>query len=281
MFDYQTKSVFAVVAVMGMAGSAQAQLDPILMSPVDAIATNSRLGNDLAPDSGAAQNTINGSGFGAEPNDINIGPIDVASDPADTPQSVWYVWKDGDNGGASAGAGEPPQQLYYDLGANLSLSSVTIWNENHRADFGFVTQFDVGTTSDIPAAFDVASMEGLTWTDFIVDEALSGGNGGIGTGQTFPIFATTRYLRLNVDAVNYAGNTFYALNEFAVGLGDPGSPPADFTWNSELAGDWNEDTNWSPTAGPPGAATTPISVTTRQHSATSFRKPGRCSMIPA
>ncbi len=203
--------VISTVVILGFAGSSQAAL----MSPLQANASRTRLGAQPAAnaldynDSGAAGNTIDGSGFpGNLSNDfVSQGTIAVATDPIDQATNNWYFNSD---------QGTLPQQVYYDLGSVTTISSVVIWN-NFGSGFGNpISQVDVGTATEITnlGTFDIPSLAALTWTDNLTNQALLTN---IGTGQTltFSSPVTTRYLRVNAELPTNALDGL-GYNEFAV-----------------------------------------------------------------
>ncbi len=245
--------VISTVVILGFAGSSQAAL----MSPVQANASLTRLGflNSFLDynDSGAAGNTIDGSGFpgNVDNNFIAQGTIDVAADPKDQPINNWYFNSD---------QGTLPQQVYYDLGSVKTISSVVIWN-NFGSGFGNpISQVDVGTATEITnlATFDIPSLAALTWTDNLSDQVLSTIDG---TGQTltFSSPVTTRYLRVNAElptnALDGLGYNEFAVNEVVV-PGLPGDLNGDgFVGQDDLnivLGDWGNMPPGDPRADPSG-----------------------------
>ncbi len=213
--------VISTVVILGFAGSAQAAL----FSPIRANASLTRLGFLHGfldyEGSGPAGNTIDGSGFPGNVDNVPPaqGTISVAHDPKDSPVNNWYFNSD---------QGALPQQVYYDLGSVMTISSVVIWNTTPTVQtapddvFGIpIARVDVGTTpasvtGDVAPTFDIPTLAVQAWTDNITDASLT--TAGDGQVLTFSSPVTTRYLRVNADLAHpptpFAGG--FGYNEFAV-----------------------------------------------------------------
>jgi hypothetical protein len=111
------KLIALLVAIGVCFGAGPARAD-VLLSPTDSIATLNRLGSDTPGDTGASGNTRDGSGFTG-------GLVDIGADPAESTTVIWYV-KPSSQGGYP-GPADPPETIFYDLGAERTFDAAVIW----------------------------------------------------------------------------------------------------------------------------------------------------------
>ena len=177
-----------------------------ILSPVAVLAEHQR-SNEF----GAAQNTINRSGF--------VGALDLDENPRDFYESdIWFVNPAEDN------HQDVPQVLYYDLGSIQEVREVYLWEQNDGPAIGSLTNISVDYLSagQDPGAFTLPNLAAQTWQPGIVDVGIAE-NVFIGQVQQFSAPVNSRYLRLTINAASTGTSGAFGFNEFAVGIPDSGT----------------------------------------------------------